>query len=351
MTDNGIGGTIGKLYKIFTTFFSMKDLESEFTEVIRIEVFGNGDFAENFARLLYPKAEHYVNLLNEETDIKIVESSTFSLFFPDSEKINESDLTSLIAKIPPHSRKRAAFFIPQEMPEDVKTKVDKLLESMAMYKAITFSSKEDIVKKLIQRIGNKAFASARTYPGIRDILTSIQIQKISRENAGIAFISSVPANIPIIGTIIALFAVAGETLILTANQIRLCLRIAGIYGYKLDFYARMSELWPVLAGALGWKTLAKAVVGLLPAAGAILKSSIAYAGTVAAGKGAQIYYRDGKSLTKNDIKKIYENGKKNFSVKVKDILKHTKKREITNEQIKGLIENHMDTQEDGEKTC
>lgn len=344
MGSKDIGGAIGKLYQVFTTFFSMRDLESEFTAPVRIEVFGDGHFADNFAKKLYPKSEQYINSIEDEISISKIESSTFALFFPNPSCLKEPEFTDLIAKIPPHSRRKAIFLIPQLLPEEVKSNVDRLLESMAMCKSIVFSKEDDILKKIILKIGNKAFSAARIYPGLRDTLTAIQIGKISRENASIAFISSIPASIPVIGTIIALFAVAGETLILTANQVRLCLRIAGIYGYKLAFYERMAELWPVLAGALGWKALARAAVGLLPAAGAAVKASIAYAGTATAGKCAQIYYKDGKPLTKNNIKLIYENSKKSFSENTGKILNRIKRRKVTEEQVRGLIEQHSEEQ-------
>ncbi len=311
---------IKKLYKVFTTFFSMKDLGNEFQEAVRIEVFGCSESATDFSEMLYPKSENTINSLEDGEGYEKIEKSSVSVIFPYPDKTDNESLSSIICRIAPHNRKKIIFCIPEQTDAGKKITVDSLLESMSMEKALWFKTQEQITKNILSKMGRKSFPAARCYPGLRETLTAQQIGLIARENSYIAFISSIPASIPVVGTIASLFAVAGETLILTANQVRLCMRISGIYGYKLDFFARMSELWPILAGGLGWKTLAKAAVGFLPGAGPFIKASIAYAGTVVAGTGAKMFYRDGKIMTSEEIRRIYAKGKKAFSEKASQIL-------------------------------
>ena len=167
-------------------------------------------------------------------------------------------------------------------------------------------------EKLIKYLGKSVFSAARIYPGLRDSLSDSLIFNISRDNAGIALVSSIPAEAPIVGPVVSLFAVPGETVILTANQIRLAMRIAAIYGAEIDFFARMGELWPILAGSFGWKAVARTLSGFIPVAGPAVKASIAFGGTYVVGTASKKFYRDKKLLTAKELKDIYSFAKRQF---------------------------------------
>jgi len=123
----------------------------------------------------------------------------------------------------------------------------------------------------------------------------------------VAVASAIPESIPSLGILVGIFAVAGDTVVITANQIKLVLQIAGIYGFKPDFIDRMAELLPLTGGAFCMRTIAREVAGFIPMGGPVIKGAIAYAGTYLIGRLAWWYYKDGKKLTREEKKKIFDN--------------------------------------------
>jgi hypothetical protein len=73
-----------------------------------------------------------------------------------------------------------------------------------------------------------------------------------------------------------------------------------------DQWRIMRELLPVVGAGFLWRTLAREAVSFLPMmAGTVPKVAIAYTGTVAAGRGADFYYRFGKKPNKEQLKEFY----------------------------------------------
>jgi uncharacterized protein (DUF697 family) len=70
------------------------------------------------------------------------------------------------------------------------------------------------------------------------------------------------------------------------------LRIAQAHGQELD-RERALEILPVIAGGLGFRTLARELLDFVPVAGWLLKGAIAYAGTRAMGEAAIRYFEAG----------------------------------------------------------
>ncbi len=148
------------------------------------------------------------------------------------------------------------------------------------------------------------------FPLLRDALILRLIHNTGFQNMAIALASSLPSNLPIIGIIIGLLSVAGETTVLTMNQLKLCLQIAGIYGLELNLLDRIKELWPLVGSALGFRTLARTLVGFVPIAGPSIKAMIAYGGTHIVGYSVKWYYETGRRLSPEEKKRIYLEAKK-----------------------------------------
>ncbi|MHB2015388.1 MAG: hypothetical protein ACYCW6_00415 [Candidatus Xenobia bacterium] len=123
------------------------------------------------------------------------------------------------------------------------------------------------------------------------------ISHTARANSGLALASAVPANWPIVGPIAGMVAGTGELVLMTSNQLKLCLQVAGLHGLEMNFWDRMTELWPIVGGGFGWRQLSRTAVGFLPGAGPVIKAVVAYTGTYAGGEAARWYYEKGRRLT------------------------------------------------------
>ncbi len=306
------------LFNIFKSQFSIKDVENEFNNSVTFEFFGDEPSALAVAEILMPENEE-VNINHFPTsssECSRITNSTFSLFFTDTAIMDIDGISKVLRSIPINLRKKVIFCVKGEAEPIQVENVNSLFSKMAMKKPIWYKTESNFCEKLIKYLGRNVFSAARLYPGLRDSLSDSLIFNISRDNAGIALVSSIPAEAPIIGPVAGLFAVPGETVILTANQIRLAMRIAAIYGAEIDFFARMAELWPILAGAFGWKTFARTVCGFIPVAGPAIKASIAFGGSYVVGTAAKKYYRDKKLLTTKELKDIYSFAKRQFFDKI-----------------------------------
>jgi uncharacterized protein (DUF697 family) len=127
---------------------------------------------------------------------------------------------------------------------------------------------------------------------LREPVAEHLIRDTARVNAQFAAISSLPANLPLVGGLVGDVA---DVLVLTKNQVLLLFKLAGLYGRDLELGRRLLiEILPVVGGAFFWRTTARALVGLLPPLlGLLPKTVVAYTGTYVVGQIARYYYHHG----------------------------------------------------------
>ena len=119
-------------------------------------------------------------------------------------------------------------------------------------------------------------------------------------------ISALPGVIPIVGAILPASAI-GDIIMLTKNQAMMMFRLAAIYNLPVDVSSRSRDLGPLLANAFGWRALARELVGAVPGGvGLAARGTIAYAGTVALGKGIQRLYATGQQPTRALLSRFYK---------------------------------------------
>lgn len=173
---------------------------------------------------------------------------------------------------------------------------------------LRIARREDLIAAVLAHRPDLAVTLARRFPGFREAAAEKVIRDVSRVNAEFATISGASAAIPILAPLFP--AVAGaDVLVLTKNQVLMMFRLAAIYGEGLDVKARLREVLPVVAGALGWRTLARQLAGVLPGAlGLPVKAGIAYTGTYAAGRAAQLVFDEGRRPTREEMRRIYDDG-------------------------------------------
>jgi uncharacterized protein (DUF697 family) len=134
-----------------------------------------------------------------------------------------------------------------------------------------------VVDLVASKLEDKAYVLAGRLPALRHAICEHIVRRFARQNG-------------ILGA--AIFIPGADFPVLTLNQIRMVLRIAGAYGVELD-RQRAVEILAVVATGLGLRTVARELLGLVPVGGWALKGAIAYAGTRALGEAAIRYFEAG----------------------------------------------------------
>lgn len=139
-----------------------------------------------------------------------------------------------------------------------------------------------IARTVARALGEKATPLAARLPVLRDAVVDRLITHFARQNG-------------VVGA--AVFVPGADLPVLTLNQIRMLLRIADAYGFELD-RERIPEVLGVIGGGLGFRGLARSLLGAVPIAGWAVKGGIAYGGTRALGEAAKRYFESRAPVTR-----------------------------------------------------
>ena len=151
---------------------------------------------------------------------------------------------------------------------------------------------------------HEEIALAAALPAFRPIVAARLTMDCATSSLKVAAASAIADHIPVLGLITGGIASAGDTIAITALQMRMLLRIAAAYGKKAEF-ARILELIPVVGGGYGWRALAREAVGFIPIAGIPIKAAVAYAGTLVVGHAAAHYYETGLRMSPGAVGALY----------------------------------------------
>jgi uncharacterized protein (DUF697 family) len=168
-------------------------------------------------------------------------------------------------------------------------------------------ARETLLGTLVRAAPDVALPLGRRHPLVREAVADQLIRDASRVNAQFAAISSLPANIPLVGGLVGDMA---DILVLTKNQVLLVLKLAGLYGRDVELSRQLLvEILPVVGGAFFWRTTARALVGLLPSLlGLVPKTAVAYSGTYLVGEMARYYYHHGRKPPPELVKELRNEG-------------------------------------------
>jgi uncharacterized protein (DUF697 family) len=133
---------------------------------------------------------------------------------------------------------------------------------------------DEIARVIARRLGDDAIGLGAWLPVLRGPVCEALIERFSRQNA-------------IVGVVI--FIPGADFPVLTLNQIRLVLRLAAAHGVELD-QSRLPEVLATIGAGLGFRTIARQILGSVPFAGWAVKGGIAYVGTRALGEAAMRYF-------------------------------------------------------------
>jgi uncharacterized protein (DUF697 family) len=134
---------------------------------------------------------------------------------------------------------------------------------------------EEIAAAIAARLGESATGLAARLPVLREAVCETLIARFSRQNA-------------IIGA--AVWVPGADFAVLTLNQLRLVLRLGAAHGVEID-QQRLPEVLATIGAGLGFRALARQLLGAVPVAGWLVKGGVAYVGTRALGEAAHRYFQ------------------------------------------------------------
>ena len=157
--------------------------------------------------------------------------------------------------------------------------------------------------EILKRIPDRAPAFGRALPAFRPAAAKQIIDETAMANAQFALVSNIPTLLPIVGSIAAAGA---DFIVLTKNQVMMLYKLASAFGRDLhDQRGILQEVLTVVGAGFALRTVARTATTWLPfAAGTIPKLAIAYAGTMAVGRGAEFYYRTGMKPSRSQMEQF-----------------------------------------------
>jgi uncharacterized protein (DUF697 family) len=151
-------------------------------------------------------------------------------------------------------------------------------------------------------------AVGRRLPPLRETVASKLTRDAGKNALKVSIASAVVDHVPLLGPVLGAFASAGDMVAITGIQMMLLLNIEAAYGRDPDVQ-RMWQLLPVVGGGLGWRTLARELSGFIPVAGIAIKGAIAYAGTIVVGESVTFLLENGRHMSADQAKKIFDRTK------------------------------------------
>jgi uncharacterized protein (DUF697 family) len=186
--------------------------------------------------------------------------------------------------------------------------------------AIEFESlRARLLPHLIDVCKNVEIAVGRRLPALRTTVAAKLTRDAALNALKVAGASALIDNVPVVGVFLGAFVSAGDMMAITGIQMMLMLQIRAAFGKDPDV-AQMWELLPVVGGGFGWRALARELSGFIPVGGILIKSAIAYAGTVVVGEGATFYELHGRHMASVDAAKIYEDARASAQGFARDVL-------------------------------
>lgn len=166
---------------------------------------------------------------------------------------------------------------------------------------------------------------ARRFQPFRDAVCDGIIHRIGKENALFSIATALPNIAPsLLELPWAIGEFGSDTVFLTVNQARMLFLLGAASDRPIGYREQRTEIASIIAGAFGWRAIARELVGKVPFGGGLVpKAAIAYAGTYVVGRSAERFYRIGYAYTREERRDAYEDalerGKKLVSTIVEGI--------------------------------
>ncbi len=167
---------------------------------------------------------------------------------------------------------------------------------------------DDCVRRILRAREDLALPLARSLYPFRKPAAHRLIRSIAKENALFCLATAIPDVIPSLASIPwSVGEFGSDAAFLTANQIRMAFYLAAASDRAVGYREQKSEVASIVAGAFGWRALARELIGKVPFGGGLIpKAGIAYAGTFAVGVSLERLYRLGYGFTRVERRAVYE---------------------------------------------
>jgi uncharacterized protein (DUF697 family) len=164
---------------------------------------------------------------------------------------------------------------------------------------------DQLIQGMIELRPDLAVAFSRRFRRFRPSTCQYILEKTSAENGQIAFWSSLTYIVPL--PITVPFTGIANIYLLTRNQLMLIMRLAAVFGRSPGYTRQTKELFGVVGAALGWRTVARGLLSMIPKglATPMINATIAYSGTIAVGRTAIAYYQSGQMPQPDAIVQSY----------------------------------------------
>jgi len=218
-----------------------------------------------------------------------------------------------------------AFFIPPRLTQSRRAEAAQMLvrgggkdcdieifDSSILRPAKAFSfdpeAPEDCVRRILRAREDLMLPLARSLSPFRSHAVHKIIRRVAKENAVFCLATAIPDVVPSLVSIPWAFGeFSSDAAFLTVNQIRMAFMLAAASDRPIGYREQRSEIASVIAGAFGWRALARELVGKIPFGGGLIpKAGIAYAATFVVGLSLERLYRLGYGFTRAERRTVYE---------------------------------------------
>jgi hypothetical protein len=167
---------------------------------------------------------------------------------------------------------------------------------------------EDCIRRILKKREDLMLPLARNLYPFRKPAAHKIIRAVAKENAMFSLATAIPDIVPSLVSIPwAVGEFSSDTAFLTMNQIRMAFQLAAVSDRPIGYREQKSEVASIVAGAFGWRALARELAGKVPFGGGLIpKAGIAYAATFAVGLSLERLYRLGYGFTRDERRAVYE---------------------------------------------
>ena len=174
--------------------------------------------------------------------------------------------------------------------------------------SLDLESPDECIRRILKKREDLMLPLARNLYPFRKPAAHKIIRAVAKENAMFSLATAIPDIVPSLASIPwAVGEFGSDTAFLTMNQIRMAFHLAAVSDRPIGYREQRSEVASIIAGAFGWRALARELVGKVPFGGGLIpKAGIAYAATYAVGLSLERLYRLGYGFTRDERKAVYE---------------------------------------------
>jgi hypothetical protein len=347
--------TVEILYQAFRVRYSLNQLQQILDRGCRIALLGPDGavdtLKEFFGRPVPPldgtdPADDLVELSWDLDDDSLKELRTCDaclVLFPDGPPEVDA-LQELAGKIPIHVKTMFLCLIEGPKGGSYHEKDLTLPTVQALPRA---KAKEKFLKLLMVSLPQVVVILARNWSNVRKLFCKTLTRRTALRNGIRSGISSLPLRaVPVIGPFLAMLATSAETMMLTSSQLRLSFVIAAAHNRPLDFFDRISELWPIIGSAFGFRGMSRKLVSMVPTFGPGVKAGIAFTGTYGIGEACRLYYEHGQpdsdEVRRELLRRSHEEGAKEAQRLFRRVLAGQSLESLEEEELGAELEDTLD---------